>query len=299
MITINHIDLKPFISPSRLTAYNTFFQPKNDIELFGCYLWNKEVVSAFFPLLQVFEVTLRNAIHTQAQAHLVPCWFDNLVTQPPGNLNSKQRNNVSFVTNTIQKTRKDIRRNMNLLPTTAVSEDKIIAKLMFGFWTNLFSSAFEVNRNSQALWPKLLRPVFPNAPKGARSRIIIEGKLLSIKTFRNKAFHHGPVWNIGRPTDINHAIENLLTTKDLMLQLLEWISLDSVELVKKAGYINTISRTCSIEHLNYLQHPGINDKPIALAKRELRGILRNANKTTDITRNGLRIGKIICDPPYS
>ena len=66
MRSINHGRLEPYISAPRLNTYRAFFTPANDVELLGCYLWSKEVASAFFPLLQVLEITLRNAIHKEA-----------------------------------------------------------------------------------------------------------------------------------------------------------------------------------------------------------------------------------------
>ncbi|MDX5328315.1 MAG: hypothetical protein LPK06_05920, partial [Marinobacter sp.] len=122
----------------------------------------------------------------------------------------------------------------------------------FGFWTNLFSAAYDVNRNPNALWPVLLRPVFPQAPQGHRDRAKIQQKLLAIKTFRNKAFHHEPIWNIGRPAKVEDAIQKLLNTHDDILDIVNWISLDGGDLIEKAGYSSTVKRVCSLEHLNYL-----------------------------------------------
>lgn len=177
--------------------------------------------------------------------------------------------------------------------TATVSEDRIIAKVTFGFWTNLFSVAFDVNRNPRALWPTLLRPVFPNAPQGHRDRATMQNKLLAIKTFRNKAFHHEPIWNIGRPAGVLDAINKLQSTCDDISDMIKWISLDGLDLVEKAGYISTIRRVCSLEHLDYLKNPGANDKPFNRVKRELRAIIRQPNHTTLITLNGQNKGKIL------
>lgn len=291
MRDINHTRLAPYISAARLRTYSTFFNPADPVELFGCYLWSKEVAAAFFPLLQVLEVTLRNAIHNEAHQKLGAYWFDNIATKPK--LNGNQHRLVRNQARSVRDARNKIREDLHLPQSATVSEDRIIAKMTFGFWTNLFSAAYEVNRNPQSLWPALLRPVFPNAPKGARNRAIIQGKLLTIKTFRNKAFHHEPVWNIGRPAQLQDAINRLIDTMDLILELIGWMSLDSVELIEKAGYVTVIRRTCSNEHLEYLRKPGANDLPLSRVKRDLRGILRRPNQTTDVIFNGSRIGKVL------
>jgi len=293
--SINHAGLEPYISTPRLDTYRTFFSPSNDIELLGCYLWNKEVAAAFFPLLQVLEITLRNAIHKEAHQALGAFWFDNIATRPSGSLSTSQQRVVRQCHNSIKNARDQIRRDLRLSPSATVLEDRIVAKVTFGFWTNLFNAAFDVNRNTQALWPALLRSVFPNAPKRARDRSIIQGKLIAIKGFRNKAFHHEPVWNIGQPASIADAMLKLLDTKELILEVIRWMSVEGEELVRKAGYVNTIERICSVGHLEYLKHPGSNDIPISRAKRELRGLLRasNGKSTVDITRNGNRVGKLL------
>ena len=54
-----------------------------------------------------------------------------------------------------------IRKDLKLSKSVTISADRIVAKMTFGFWTNLLQVAFEVNRNNKALWPTLIRPVFP------------------------------------------------------------------------------------------------------------------------------------------
>lgn len=295
MRTINHTRLEPYISTARLNTYRNFFSPVDQVELLGCYLWSKEVATAFFPLLQVLEITLRNSIHNEARKALGPYWFDNVATKPQKSLSDPQKSHVKHLTDSIRNARDEIRRDLRMPPTATVSEDRIIAKVTFGFWTNLFSAAFDVNRNPRALWPVLLRPVFPNAPQGHRDRATMQSKLLAIKTFRNKAFHHEPIWNIGRPAGVQDAMSKLLATCNSILDIIRWISLDGFHLVEAAGYVSTIKRICSPEHLDYLKNPGINDKPFSRVKRDLRAVLRQSNSTTHIILNGQSRGKILAD----
>lgn len=295
MKSLNHGGLEPYISSPRLNTYRSFFSPVDDVELFGCYLWSKEVAAAFFPLLQVLEITLRNAIHKEARQALGSYWFDNVAIRSTHNLSSAQQRAVNQHTRSIQSARDSIRRDLGLRPSAQIQEDRIIAKVTFGFWTNLFNAAFDVNRNAQALWPNLLRPVFPNAPRRARGRNTIQSKLVAIRGFRNKAFHHEPIWNIGQPATVQDAMTRLNDTKELIVEVVRWMSLDSEALVMKAGYLNTIDRVCSMEHLEYLKNPGCHDLPLSRAKRELNRLLRasNRNSTTDITRNGVKVGKLL------
>ena len=106
----------------------------------------------------------------------------------------------------LTKIEKDLRRNLKLPSTSMVPVDAIIANMSFGFWCNLFNQPFDLNRSHNALWPNLLRAVFPNTPKKHPGRAKIRDDLVSIKSFRNKAFHHEPVWNIGRPASVADTI---------------------------------------------------------------------------------------------
>ncbi len=55
------------ITQSRLSSYSTSIATENDAQLFGAYSWNLAVVGAFYPLLQIIEVSLRNAISNAAK----------------------------------------------------------------------------------------------------------------------------------------------------------------------------------------------------------------------------------------
>lgn len=68
---------------------------------------------------------------------------------------------------------------------------RIVAELGFGFWTSLFGSGYE-----QTLWPKLLKPVFPQATNRQRRRKALSVRLNGIRRLRNRVFHHEPVYQL-------------------------------------------------------------------------------------------------------
>ena len=71
------------------------------------------------------------------------------------------------------------------------------------------------------------------------------------------------------------------------------IGLNGIDRSASWYYADTINRICSDQYLEYLKHPGDNEKPFSQVKRELRKILRQNNTTTDITLKGVRMGKIV------
>jgi len=57
-----HVLIDTLISNERISSYQSVFQPVNDVELMGVYLWNTYVGGALYPLIGAVEVSLRNAI---------------------------------------------------------------------------------------------------------------------------------------------------------------------------------------------------------------------------------------------
>lgn len=293
MRTVNHASLEPYISSARLSAYRGVFAPADDVELLGCYLWGKELSASLFPLLGTFEVTFRNAIHNAAKGKMGEYWFDNLATRPPAKMNPQQQRSVNHFKKNVANARNDIRNNLRLSKGQSVSADRIVAKLTFGIWVHLLNSAYDVNRNKMALWPTLIRDVFPNAPKGVRNRDLLYQKLMDVNSLRNKAFHHEPVWNIGRPIDIEDMLDGLNDRLDDTLELLYWISHDAHEMVVKSGCVERIRRVCTLKSIEHHMNPGSNDLPYSVAKRNLRGLLRNSQGITEITVKSSRAGTLL------
>ena len=50
----------PLISAPRLSSYITTFKPTGDHQLYGTYIWSQLAAGALYPLMQNFEITLRN-----------------------------------------------------------------------------------------------------------------------------------------------------------------------------------------------------------------------------------------------
>lgn len=56
--------LKQDLSLPRLSSYQHFFKPESPIELYGHYCWNEAISAAFFRLIGIVEITLRNKLHS-------------------------------------------------------------------------------------------------------------------------------------------------------------------------------------------------------------------------------------------
>lgn len=58
----DYTEPKKLISNARLSSYKNSLGLNNDAELLGAYSWNLTLVGAFYPLIQLIEVALRNTI---------------------------------------------------------------------------------------------------------------------------------------------------------------------------------------------------------------------------------------------
>ena len=63
------------VTQPRMSSYRTVFQPANDIELMGVYLWNTHVCGIIYPLIGMAEISLRNSIDQALTGTLGKFWW--------------------------------------------------------------------------------------------------------------------------------------------------------------------------------------------------------------------------------
>jgi len=184
--------LKYYLSSPRFNAY--LIETGNDFDkAYELYKVNIELSEAFYPILSILEICLRNAIHETLKIHFDDqYWFKNHL--PPEFL--------QFVSDAVQKA---TAQRKNITP------DRIIAELNFGFWNRLF------NRNYTSLLWKELRLIFKNIPKHIRQRGTIADALYRIRTLRNRIYHYEPIFN---------NLQDLEKQYNEMLAFLVWLDKD-------------------------------------------------------------------------
>jgi hypothetical protein len=164
--------LEATVSVDRLSTYR-LSSDQDNLDAAARYLWNMALCEALYPVLQVQEIALRNALHDGISRLHGVMWFDT-----PGLLDSYAQNSVASVKSDLRRDRKPI------------TPGHIVARLTFGFWTSLFNRAYE-----RPLWQPLLRQPTPFAYAGPlRTRNDLSVRMNSIRRFRNRIFHHEPIW---------------------------------------------------------------------------------------------------------
>lgn len=195
-------DYKTAISPQR---FDSFRQPGfDDRQTLTNYLWNMCLSESFYPLLQTFEIGLRNAIHNSLTfINRNSLWFKQNFMYP------KCLEGVQAAEDELREKGKD-----------HTDVGRIIAELKFGFWTRLFNRHYQ-----QPLWNNktfLLR-TFPNANAKDRLRHLMAVEVDEIRRFRNRVFHHESI--------ISRKIQEM---HDKILKILSWINpvlADSVKII--------------------------------------------------------------------
>ena len=168
--------------------------PGEDKKAILHYEQNIRLAESLLPSISVFEVTLRNAVIRELE-RMTGCkeWFLYFQTHPI------LKSLYGYVATAI----KHIGNRGEI-----VTADKINGELTMGFWVSLFNAEYEM-----ILW-KDLRRAFPNLPKSRRQRKTVSAPLNTIRSLRNRVFHHEAIsWNLTKLSSLH----------DLILEVIYWM----------------------------------------------------------------------------
>ena len=210
---MNRVFLEKYFSTDRLNRYFTQY-PDNEAKAIYLYEANIILSEALYTPLSLLEVSLRNKISIELQHKFGrPDWYAEWYKHPV----------MCHAWNEINTSIRHLHEDRKL-----IVPDKIIASLMFGFWTSLFNDRYE-----RELWGHL-RFVFPFMPKAIRQRKNISGPLNDIRrALRNRIYHNEPVV---------FNLKSLHTHYTNILQLLDWMGADLLAYNKiRDRFTNTLT----------------------------------------------------------
>jgi hypothetical protein len=212
-------------------------------EALARYAWNVALCEAFYPSLNTIEVTLRNnmdaaisgAYPARGYDH-IPSWLD----AQPAILGPHARNSVHDAKKKILPC--DPRSGAFLATTRRVAPGKLVAELSFGFWSGLLHKEYLYqSAKDRRFWPHLLKSVFPAAPGNARVLRDFGGPVNEIRKFRNRVFHHEPIWN--RP--------NLSADHALIMRILGWLNPEAAALVASLDRVAAVLTNDTRRRIRY------------------------------------------------
>lgn len=243
------------LSIPRVASYRHYFgHHLSDEEIFGCYQWNESISHAFFKVITLIEIVMRNKMHSSLSAHYhghTKKVVQNTRVRPwlPSNINtigSQQScnwyhsfSNGDWILNykSLSKINDKTHhhRNGSLLTNhRAPSSDDIVSSLTFGFWSSLVEKCPKVD------WGVILVNIFPKhrASNSNQWGSEIERKKLTfrlnlIRDFRNRIAHHEPVWKLGNYYSEQPTIRNGRLSRNQSRQVLDGATTTPQESIRR------------------------------------------------------------------
>jgi hypothetical protein len=218
-MSIDYTNIRKYLSPSRLQKYEAVCSASQKRSL-KLYQTNLRLSQAFYPILSIWEIVLRNAINEQLITHYNdPDWLRNQVSgfMSDPSLIYFDKYQKKYVPN---KYLKNCLRDARIKVGHNANHNKIVAELRLGFWVALFDKAtFKVLKG-------IPLQIFPNLSAGT-NRSNVFAKICRIRDFRNRIYHNEPVVfqkdNFGNPV---FSISACKSTYNDIKDLFQWLNLD-------------------------------------------------------------------------
>ena len=167
---LEYKDAQRLFSPARMQKYLRACRG-NETKALELYSYNAKLSQAFFGVVSLFEVVLRNAINEHYLRTLGEDW---IVKQTMiGGLLEHEADEVHSTQTSYAR-------------EGIYSHDKMVGSFTFGFWTYLFT------RHNYKVGGKTLLQIFPQKAKGTTQKIVY-ADITSIREFRNRIAHHEPI----------------------------------------------------------------------------------------------------------
>lgn len=206
--------LEYYLSQPRLNRF-LLASGNSKIKAQKLYRANLRVAQSFYPILNLFEIFLRNICNYQVSSHFAnPNW---IITEKNGFMSDTSLTaSRFFLKNSVVNAERTIKRKGGL-----VTAGKVVAEQSFGFWTSLFDT------HHYRLIGGIVIHSFNNKPSGI-NRSVLSQKLNRVREFRNRVYHNEPICFKGNAIDFTYA-ENI---KDEIYELLSWIDSDLTSYVE-------------------------------------------------------------------
>ncbi|GHG07746.1 hypothetical protein [Thalassotalea marina] len=227
-------EIKQGLSTEKLETYRQVLSCKSDGELIGVYMAMQSIMSHFFTVVQLLEVTLRNSIHKAASERFDDDeWFRSIPTSEQSKIQ------VEFA-------------EEQCLDEVGVkySTDDLVSRLPFGFWVHMLSRSYNNPRDKECnLWQFKFNDCFPNAKEHKVSLNTIFQKLGILNRFRNRLFHHEPAWKGRKTKNRVESIQYLLKIYQEHLDVIYFLSASKRDLIAILGFEEKFIVECNVASL--------------------------------------------------
>ena len=193
-------NIEKSISPERLAAYKAD-GVSNKIAI-ARYIYNIELSKSLYPIINIFEVTLRNSIDKALEK-----FFD-----------APEWNNVIPLTDT-EKRMIDEAKTKIVQKNQTYSHNRLVSQLTLGFWVALMGRKY----NTQKFQFFIIKNIFHGCSSEQKSTTAVQKNLNEIRFLRNRIAHHRRILHW---TDLNQK-------HDLILDFIYWMSQDMHKIAVK------------------------------------------------------------------
>ncbi len=193
MDKLTFFNIEKSISPERLAAYKAD-GASNEMAL-ARYIYNIELSKSLYPIINIFEVTLRNSI-------------DRALTEF---CNVTDWNNVIPLTQTEQIMINEAKIKMEQRGKK-FSHARLVSELTLGFWVALMGRKY----NTQKFQFFIIKNIFYGCSSEQKSTAAVQKNLTEIRFLRNRIAHHERILHW---TDLEQK-------HDLILDFIRWMSQD-------------------------------------------------------------------------
>ncbi|RSD31714.1 Abi family protein [Vibrio pectenicida] len=227
-------EIKQGLSTEKLETYRQVLDCKSDSELIAVYMAMQSIMSQFFSVVQLLEVTLRNSIHKSA----TECFEDDeWYKRIPTSQESKRQ--VDFAE----------RQCLDDVGARYTSND-LVSRLPFGFWVHMLHRNYNNPRDKEHnLWQTQLDKCFPNAKAQNVKLNTLFQRMGSLNKFRNRLFHHEPAWKGRQTKNRLDAVQYLLKMFNEHMDAIGLLSTSKRELIAVLGFEERFTQECDIKSL--------------------------------------------------
>lgn len=228
-------EIKKGLSSEKLETYRQVLDCKTDSELVAVYMAMQNIMSQFFSVVQLLEVTLRNSIHRVATEQFEDDeWYKRIP------ISAESKKQVAFAE----------RQCLESIGEKYTCND-LVSRLPFGFWVHMLHKSYNNSRDkNHNLWQTKLDKCFPNARKKKVSLNTLFQKMGALNKFRNRLFHHEPAWKGRHTKNRADAIQYLLSMYNEHLEVISLLSSSKRELISVLGFEDRFIDECNINKLN-------------------------------------------------
>lgn len=185
--------LKTSISEERLAVYCA--DGVDNTTAIARYIYNIALCKSLYPLISIFEITLRNGIDRALENYFKLTDWNNVI--------QLQQTEIMMINDAMLKIKRQGKK---------YSHGRLIAELTLGFWVALMGRKY----NNQGFQFAVIKNCLHGCPANQKSSGAIQKNLSEIRFLRNRIAHH---------ERISHW-KDLKQKHDLILDFIKWLNPD-------------------------------------------------------------------------